>query len=57
MVLTNVIAFADLKTLQNLLPCKNLSLQITAVVNTILKSVQCGITFIFIEFSETTNSL
>ena len=37
-------------------PCKSLCLQITAVVSKITKNIQCDLTFISIELSETPDS-
>ena len=55
MVLTNAIEFAVLMILHNLVSTQNLSLQITAAVSKIMKNVQCTLSFIFIELSETAN--
>ena len=56
MVLANVIAFAVLKILHNVLSFKSLCLQITAEVSQIKNRVLCDLTFIFIELSETAYS-
>ena len=49
MVLLYIIAFAVLKILHNLFPCKSFCLQITAEVSKITKSVQSNLIFISIE--------
>ena len=53
--MTNVIAFSVWEILYNLVSMQNLCLKI-AEVSKIAKSVQCDLTFIFIELSETANS-
>ena len=56
MVLAIVIAFAVSMILHSLVSTQNLSLQINAEVSKIMKNVQCNLSFVFIELSETANT-
>ena len=55
MVSVNIMAYAALKKLDNLVSKQNLDLQIIADIRKVMKNSQCNLTFIFTEFSEKHN--
>ena len=55
MVSVNIMAYAALKKLDNLVSKQNLDLQIIADIRKVMKNSQCNLTFIFTEFSEKYN--